>query len=339
MSIVQETRTRRSTSLPRTGANGHPGNETSGATARSTPHSRVEDAVRLAQVSYTYPSAPTPAIADVDLAVEPGKVVALLGPNGAGKTTLVSLLLGMNRPGSGSIEVFGREPRAALRQGDIGAMLQSAGIAEHVTVTELIGFIAKQYPKPIPVEQALELAGLTDKARRRIERLSGGEQQRVRFALALVGNPRLLILDEPTNEMDVASRISFWNSVRDAARTLGRTVFFTTHHMDEVAAAADRVIVISDGAVIADETPEELRLRAGRTKVQFRWRTEPVDGWLDRLSSDVEFEAGPEVQTLMSENPDQVLRELVTRVPEAADLKILEASLDEAYLSVISDGR
>ncbi|QWW19069.1 ABC transporter ATP-binding protein [Schaalia sp. 19OD2882] len=296
-------------------------------------------AVAISGLGFTYPSATSPALVDVKLDVAPGQIVALLGPNGAGKSTLVSLMLGLNNPDRGSVQIFGLAPRAAVRQGEIGVMLQSAGMADCVTVRELVAFMARQHARPMDVDEAIDLAGLRDVAGRRVERLSGGERQRVRFALALVGQPRLLILDEPTNEMDVASRYTFWNAVRSTAAKLGRTVFFTTHHMEEAATAADRVLVIAHGRVVADETPEQLRARAGRPQVQFRWGATPPQNWMERLSGDLSHSCIDGLQILHTSNADRTLRELVNLLPEAVDITIQEASLDQAYLSVIDPDR
>lgn len=292
-------------------------------------------AVTISGLGFTYPTSTAPVLHELSLEVEAGQVVALLGPNGAGKSTLVSLMLGLNSPTAGEVTIFGRSPRGAVRHGDIGVMLQSAGIADCVTVRELVAFIARQHANPLPVDEALELAGMSEKATRRVEKLSGGEQQRVRFALALVGQPRLLILDEPTNEMDVATRYTFWNTVRATAAKLGRTVFFTTHHMDEVATAADRVLVIANGTVIADESPLALRARAGRPRVQFRWAKTPPPNWLELLSGDLTHDSVDGLQILQTSNADRTLRELVNMLPEAVEITIQEASLDDAYLSVI----
>ncbi len=307
--------------------------EPSGAsrTVGSTP------AVTVDGVGFRYPQATEPALRDVSFTVEPGTVVALLGPNGAGKSTLVSLLIGLNVPDSGAVRIFDRAPREALRHGDIGTMLQSSGIAEFVTVRDLVAFIGRQYRNPMSVDEALAAAGLRSLSRRRVEKLSGGERQRVRFALTLIGRSRLLVLDEPTNEMDVATRHSFWATVRAAAVERGATVFFTTHHMAEVDAAADRVIVVGNGRILADETPDDLRRRAGTPTVRFRWSGEPDLDFLEHLSAVLDFEPGEDVQILHTDHPDRTLRELIGSVPSAVDISVTEASLDSAYLAVIDD--
>ncbi|PPH63681.1 ABC transporter ATP-binding protein [Rathayibacter toxicus] len=308
-----------------------------GATTSSAPSLLASSgaAVAVEGLGFRYSQADEQALHDISFTVEPGMVVALLGPNGAGKSTLVSVLIGLNIPDSGGVRVFTRVPREALRRGDIGTMLQSSGIADFVTVRDLVTFIGRQYRDPMPVGEALAAADLTSLARRRVEKLSGGERKRVRFALTLIGRSRLLVLDEPTNEMDVASRHSFWATVRAAAVERGATVFFTTHHMAEVDAAADRVIVMGRGRILADETPDDLRRRAGTPTVRFRWAGDPDPRLLDNLSAVLDFEPGDDVQILHTDQPDRTLRELVGFVPSAIDISVTEASLDSAYLAVI----
>jgi ABC-2 type transport system ATP-binding protein len=308
-----------------------------GQTVHPPALSATTAAVVVHQLSFRYDGAQVAALDDITLKVPMGSIVALLGPNGAGKSTLVKVLLGLNRPSAGTVEVFGGTPRAALRQGEVGTMLQSSGIADFVTVTQLIDFVGGRYRNPLPTSEVLATAGLKDLARRRVEKLSGGEQQRVRFALTLVGQPRLLILDEPTNEMDVASRQDFWATVRAAAVERGRTVLFTTHQMAEVDTAADRVVVIGKGKKLADETPNALRLRGGAPTVQFRWKGTPPTNFLRHLTGVTSFQPGRDVQMLQTTGTDLTLGELVRFVPEAIDLKVVDATLDSAYLSVIGE--
>ena len=197
----------------------------------------------------------TRAVDGVDLAVHRGEVVALLGPNGAGKTTIFELLLGLVRPTSGSVSVLGHPP-GTLRQ-RVGAMLQSAGLPEQVTVGELVGLMARAYPDPRPVGDVLERTALTDRAGRTVTTLSGGERQRLLLAMALVGAPELLLLDEPTAAMDVASRRAFWRLAR-ACVAEGATILFATHDLPEAEAVADRVVVVAAGRVLVDAQPREL---------------------------------------------------------------------------------
>ena len=194
------------------------------------------------------------ALDGMDLAVEQGEIVAVLGPNGAGKTTTFELLLGLIRPTTGSVRVLGEEPGPRVR-GRIGAMLQSAGLPEQVTVRELVRLIGRSYPQMLDVDDVLASTGLTKRARRAVTTLSGGERQRVLLALALVGAPQLLLLDEPTAAMDVAAKRTFW----EQARALDdATIVFATHDLAEAAAVADRVLVVSQGRLVADTTADAL---------------------------------------------------------------------------------
>ena len=194
------------------------------------------------------------ALDGMDLAVEQGEIVAVLGPNGAGKTTTFELLLGLIRPTTGSVRVLGEEPGPRVR-GRIGAMLQSAGLPEQVTVRELVRLIGRSYPQSLDVDDVLASTGLTKRARRAVTTLSGGERQRVLLALALVGAPQLLLLDEPTAAMDVAAKHTFWEQARGLD---GATVVFATHDLAEAAAVADRVLVVAQGRLVADTTADDL---------------------------------------------------------------------------------
>ena len=194
------------------------------------------------------------ALDGMDLAVEQGEIVAVLGPNGAGKTTTFELLLGLIRPTAGSVRILGEEPGPRVR-GRIGAMLQSAGLPEQVTVRELVRLIGRSYPQMLDVDDVLASTGLTKRARRAVTTLSGGERQRVLLALALVGAPQLLLLDEPTAAMDVAAKHTFWEQARGLD---GATVVFATHDLAEAAAVADRVLVVAQGRLVADTTADDL---------------------------------------------------------------------------------
>ncbi|GAA2721310.1 ABC transporter ATP-binding protein [Cellulomonas aerilata] len=198
---------------------------------------------------------PVHALDGVDLRVERGEIVALLGPNGAGKTTTFELLLALARPTRGRVEVLGGPPSAA--RGRVGAMLQSAGLPEQVTVRELVRLIGRSYPRAVPVDEVLERVHLDGRAGRSVTTLSGGERQRLLLALALIGEPELLLLDEPTAAMDVVSRRSFWAQARTAVGH-GATVLFATHDMTEAETVADRILVIARGRLLADGTPTEL---------------------------------------------------------------------------------
>ncbi|TDE95799.1 ABC transporter ATP-binding protein [Occultella glacieicola] len=210
--------------------------------------------LEMRDVRKTYPG--VDALAGLDVGVARGEIVALLGPNGAGKTTTFELLLGLVRPTSGTVRVFGQEPGGRVRT-RIGAMLQAAGLPDQLQVRELVRLVGRGYPSALPVAEVLSRTSLTKRATRAVKSLSGGERQRLLLALALVGTPELLLLDEPTAAMDVASRRTFWDQAR-ASVAGGATILFATHDLTEAAAVADRVVVVADGRVVADTTPDAL---------------------------------------------------------------------------------
>ncbi|MEZ0160615.1 ABC transporter ATP-binding protein [Streptomyces griseorubens] len=208
------------------------------------------------------------AVDDLTLTLRPGETVALLGPNGAGKSTTLDLLLGLKRPDSGSVTVLGTGPREAIVAGRVGAMLQSGGLMGDVTVAELVRLACGLHPRPYPVPDVLARAGLTAIAGRRADKLSGGQAQRVRFALATAGDGDLIVLDEPTTGMDVTARRAFWATMRDQADR-GRTVLFATHYLEEADAIADRVLVLHRGRLLADGTATEIKASTGMRRVSF----------------------------------------------------------------------
>ncbi len=222
--------------------------------------------VRFSQVNKSYGQ--VRAVNELDLALYSGETVALLGPNGAGKSTALDLLLGLRTADSGSVEVFGGTPAQAIAKGRVGAMLQSGGLMEEVKVRELVKLACDLHPRAYPVQQVLESAGIADIADRMVNKLSGGQSQRVRFALATAGANDLIILDEPTTGMDVSVRQAFWASMREQAAQ-GRTVLFATHYLEEADAIADRVIVLHRGRVLADGSAAEIKAKAGARRIVF----------------------------------------------------------------------
>ncbi|MEM7587972.1 MAG: ABC transporter ATP-binding protein, partial [Acidobacteriota bacterium] len=207
-------------------------------------HTSNHSIARLTNVRHSYGK--VQALAGIDFELRRGEVLALLGPNGAGKTTMVSLLLGLLRPDTGQATVFGRDPRELAVRRRIGAMLQISGIAPNLTVREQIDLFRSYYPAPAGVAQLVAAADLGELMDRRAKALSGGQLQRLHFALALAGNPELLFLDEPTTGLDVESRRRLWGRVRELSES-GRTVLLTTHHLEEADALADRIVVIDRG--------------------------------------------------------------------------------------------
>src|SRR5689334_11072109 len=206
------------------------------------------------------------AVDGISLRIRPGEVVALLGPNGAGKTTTVDMLLGLSRPDQGSARVYGRPPHDAVALGLVSAVMQTGGLLKDYTVEETVKLTAVLFGRtPAAADEALRRAGIADIGDRRVGKCSGGQQQRLRFAMALVPDPELLILDEPTTGMDVNGRHEFWSAIRDDARG-GRTVIFATHYLEEADAYADRIVFVRRGKIVADGTSSEVKaLASGRT--------------------------------------------------------------------------
>ena len=231
---------------------------------------------------------PVVAVDDVDLTIRPGEIVAFLGPNGAGKTTTVDMLLGLTRPDAGTVEVYGMEPAEAVRAGRVSAVMQTGGLLNDFTVAETVRAIAALHGRTDRVEVVLERTNLTGLAGRRVEACSGGEQQRLKFALALLPDPDLVILDEPTTGMDVGARQDFWQTMRaDAA--LGRTIVFATHYLAEADEFAERTVLMNHGRIVHDAATTDVRAAYGGRTVTFRPPAEVVgaDGidaaWLDRV--------------------------------------------------------
>jgi ABC-2 type transport system ATP-binding protein len=215
------------------------------------------------------------AVDGLTLTLRPGETVALLGPNGAGKSTTLDLLLGLKQPDTGTVRVFGTGPREAIVAGRVGAMLQRGGLMDEITVAELVRLGCALHPKAHPVADVLARAGLTKIADRKVDKLSGGQAQRVRFALATAGDSDLIVLDEPTTGMDVSARRAFWATMREQADQ-GRTVLFATHYLEEADAIADRVLVLHRGRLLADGTAAEIKARAGARRISF-----DLDGPID----------------------------------------------------------
>ena len=236
---------------------------------------------------------PVTAVDGVDLTVRPGEIVAFLGPNGAGKTTTVDLLLGLTRPDAGTVEVYGEEPAAAVRAGRVSAVMQSGGLLDDFTVRETVEVIASLHGRRDRVADVLERTGLGPLAGRRVQACSGGEQQRLKFALALVPDPDLVILDEPTTGMDVAARQAFWETMRaDAAE--GRTIVFATHYLAEADEFAQRTVLMAGGRIVEDGPTADVRAAFGGRSVTFRPPAHVVhrDGvdpaWLARVQQALE---------------------------------------------------
>jgi ABC-2 type transport system ATP-binding protein len=207
------------------------------------------------------------AVRGIDLSIAPGETVALLGPNGAGKSTIIDMVLGLGRPDKGTVSVFGVPPVEAVGFGWVSGMLQSGSLPDLLKVRELVGLVASYYPHPLPVDDVLRVTGAHGFADRWTTKLSGGQAQRVRFAAALIGDPDLLVLDEPTAGTDVEGRREFWHATRAVARQ-GKTVLFATHHLEEADVYADRIVLIAGGRVVADGPATEIRAQVDTRTVR-----------------------------------------------------------------------
>ncbi|QXC62908.1 ABC transporter ATP-binding protein [Aquihabitans sp. G128] len=291
------------------------------------------DGIRLHDLTKAF--GPVQAVRGIDLAVAPGEIVALLGPNGAGKSTTVDLLLGLAQPDAGEAAIFGRSPRQAIDEGIVGAMLQSGGLLRELSVRELIAMVGSLFPHALPVQEVLDLCGIGELADRRTHKLSGGESQRVRFALAIVSDPDLLVLDEPTVAMDVGARNAFWTAMR-AFAARGKTVLFATHYLEEADAWADRIVLMARGRIVADGATTEIKAKVGRRTVRFTL----ADADLDRLGAlpgvaQAEHHGGSVLLTCS--DADAALRALVAAEPTAADFEVRGAGLEAAFLELTAD--
>ncbi|MGW0432455.1 ABC transporter ATP-binding protein [Micromonospora sp. NPDC003197] len=272
------------------------------------------------------------AVAGLDLTIGRGERVALLGRNGAGKSTSISLLLGLDEPTAGQVRLFGETPQRAVRAGRVGAMLQDSKPVPRVTVRELVTFVASSYPKPMPVDEALALAGLTDLAGRRVDRLSGGQAQRVSFAVALVGDPDLLVLDEPTAALDVAARRAFWESMQ-AFTQRGKTVLFSTHYLEEADQNADRVVVIDRGRVVADGSNTEIKQAVGASLVSFDLQGRPAPAGLESLPGVLSVAQRDGRVLLRTSDSDATVHALALLGP-VRGLEVTSAGLEDAFLTL-----
>jgi ABC-2 type transport system ATP-binding protein len=282
--------------------------------------------------SFESPHGRVDAVRGIDATIESGETVALLGPNGAGKSTTLDMVLGLLRPDAGTVSVFGAAPAAAVANGKVGAMLQTGSLVRDLEVRELLVQMASLYPEPLDVDETIERAGIGDIADRRTQKLSGGQTQRVRFALALVSNADLLVLDEPTVALDVESRHAFWVSMRDVAAS-GKTVVFATHYLEEADAYADRAILMANGVIVADGPTTEIKAMVGTRSIRATLPDVPLEE-LERLPGVTHVERRGEAVVLACSDSDAAIRALLDAHPEARDIEISGAGLEEAFLEL-----
>lgn len=275
------------------------------------------------------------AVRGVDLTIRPGEVIAFLGPNGAGKTSTIDLILGLSRPSSGAVKVYGMAPREAVRRGLVSAVMQTGGLLKDLTVVETAQYMAALFAVSRPIDEVLERAGISGIADRKVEKCSGGEQQRLRFAMALIPDPELLILDEPTQGMDVEGRRDFWRAIRDDA-DLGRTIVFATHYLEEADAYADRIVLISKGQIVADGTASEVKALASGRMVRATLPGADVVA-LRAIPGVDNVEVRGDTVLIHSGDTDAVARQLLNET-SAHDLEITSRGLEDAFLALTGDG-
>ncbi|ETI67143.1 ABC transporter ATP-binding protein [Neobacillus vireti] len=279
------------------------------------------------------------AVNDVSFTIGKGEVVAILGPNGAGKTTTISMILGLLKPSAGEIKLFNHQPHEKQVREKIGTMLQEVSVMPGLKVREILELISSYYPNPLGIQQLIELTGLTNQdLKTRAEKLSGGQKRRLSFALALAGNPELIIFDEPTVGMDITSRNRFWQTVHQMAAQ-GKTIIFSTHYLQEADDAAGRILLFKDGAVVADGTPAQIKSRISKQSVSFFVDPEMS---LEKLylHSEIDdiYRKNNRVY-IQSSNTDRVLELIFQEKIGARDIQIERGKLEEAFEQLTSGAK
>jgi ABC-2 type transport system ATP-binding protein len=287
----------------------------------------------LLGASKTYGTGPAAvhAVEEVDLTVRAGELLAVLGPNGAGKTTALGMLTGLTTPSSGTARLFGRDPRDLAARQRMGVMLQSSGVPDTLRVRELLAAFRGYYPAPLPMASVVEAAGLDGLEDRLFGTLSGGQQRRLLFGIALCGDPELVFVDEPTTGLDVEVRRTLWATLRTLAAT-GRGVVLTTHYLEEADALADRIVLLHQGRVVAEGTPTQMKslVPGRRIRAESSIEAAEASGWVGvhRASHD-----GTRLELLVSE-PEPVLRQLLYRDPSVTGVTVTEPTLEDAFLTL-----
>lgn len=275
------------------------------------------------------------AVDGIDLSINAGEVVAFLGPNGAGKTSTIDMMLGLSTPDSGTVRIFGAEPAVAAGNGRIAAVMQSGGLLPDFTVSETIRIVAGTFGDQLGVERVMEQAQLTELADRKVSKCSGGEQQRLKFALALLPDPDLIVLDEPTAGMDVESRRTFWATMRADAQS-GRTVVFATHYLEEADDFADRIVMIARGRVVADGSTAGIRAQASGRSVSALMTPDDLHRTRITFPGLVDInERGGRIYMHTSDS-DQIARFLLTETG-AREIEIATHNLEDAFVALTTE--
>ncbi|NBD24037.1 ABC transporter ATP-binding protein [Paenibacillus glycinis] len=292
----------------------------------------MKAAIQLNGVSKIYKD--KKAVDNLTLSIAEGTVVALLGPNGAGKTTTVSMILGLHKPTMGTVKLLGGDPGDTRVRDRIGAMLQDVSVIDGLKVGESINLFRSYYEKPLPLAYLLKVSNLEAEKDKMASSLSGGQQRRLGFALALAGDPEVIFLDEPTVGMDVTSRQLFWDTVRAMAGK-GRTIVLTTHYLDEADSVADRIVVINNGKIIADGTPGEIKSETTGRVISFvAGPTVKTEALLALPSvTDVEW-SGRKVKVFGTDT-DRLIRALVEGKFDMRDIEIHSGGLEDAFQALV----
>ncbi|MBB2482718.1 ABC transporter ATP-binding protein [Bacillus sp. APMAM] len=290
----------------------------------------MTEIVRVQHVSKTFHD--KKAVNDVSFSIKKGEVVAILGPNGAGKTTTISMMLGLMHPTNGDLKLFGLDPSDKKVREKIGTMLQEVSVMNGLKVKELLELIRNYYPNPLSLKELIQLTGLTETdLKTRAEKLSGGQKRRLSFALALSGNPDLIIFDEPTVGMDITSRNRFWKTINQLADQ-GKTIIFTTHYLQEADDVAERILLFHNGSIIADGTPAEIKARIAKQAVSFA-TDDPIHS-LEKLNKHAVvtniYQKNNRV-IVQTEDTDAVLALLFEEKVGARQIQIENGKLDEAF--------
>jgi ABC-2 type transport system ATP-binding protein len=296
----------------------------------------VDGGIRVTDLTKSYGD--VKAVRGVNISIHRGETLALLGPNGAGKTTTLDMMLGLTRPDSGTVSLFGSSPADAIKAGVVGGMLQTGTLIGYLSVRELVTMVASLYPHPLGVDEVLDLTGTAEFANRPTTKLSGGQTQRVRMAIALVADPNLLVLDEPTAALDVEGRRDFWTAMR-AVAARGKTIIFATHYLEEADAYADRIILMARGRVVADGPPTEIKAKVGGRMI--RATLPDADSTALAVLPGVSSadQRGDAIILTCSDSPssDAALKALLLRFPEVRDIEVRGAGLEEAFLNLTGD--
>ena len=279
------------------------------------------------------------AVNNISFSMKKGEIAAILGPNGAGKTTVISMILGLLKPSKGDIKLFNRVPDDQQVREKIGVMLQEVSVMPGLKVSEILELFRSYYPNPLSMKELVSLTALTkEDLKTRAEKLSGGQKRRLSFALALAGNPELLIFDEPTVGMDTSSRHRFWQTIHGLADQ-GKTIIFSTHYLQEADDAVQRILFFADGRLVADDSPMKLRSRIQKQSVSCTLHS---DESLERLSRHPEVErvSHKHKRTIIqTSNTDKVLALIFQENIHARDIRIEQGTLDEAFRQLADGNR